>query len=131
MAVHHGKNGKVKIGSAAVAAVQKFSVNQNIEAADTTVMGSDWQTHLVGVPGWSGSVECLYDPADTNGQVTLGIGDSVTLALYTDGDASGKKYLTGTASVTSIPIETDMKGAVKISFNIQGNGPLDIATVTP
>ena len=131
MAVHHGKNGKVKIGSVAVASVQKFSVNQNIEVADTTTMGAAWQTHLTGIPGWSGSVECLYDPADTNGQVALAIGDSVTLGLYTDGDASGKKYLSGTASVTSIPIETDMKGAVKISFNFQGNGPLDSATVAP
>lgn len=129
MAVHHGKNGKVKLGSNAVASVQKFSVNQNVEAADTTVMGDTWQTHLTGIPGWSGSVECLYDPADTNGQVSLGIGDSVTLGLYTDGDATGKKYLTGTASVTSIPIETDMKGAVKVSFNFQGNGALTESTV--
>lgn len=129
MAVHHGKNGKVKLGSNAVAAVQKFSVNQNVEAADTTVMGDTWQTHLPGIPGWSGSVECLYDPADTNGQVALEIGDSVTLGLYTDGDAVGKKYLTGTATVTSIPIETDMKGAVKVSFNFQGNGALTSSTV--
>ncbi|OHV85955.1 phage tail tube protein [Ensifer sp. LCM 4579] len=129
MAVHHGKNGKAKLGSNAVASVQKFSVNQNVEAADTTVMGDTWQTHLTGIPGWSGSLECLYDPADTNGQVSLGIGDSVTLGLYTDGDATGKKYLTGTASVTSIPIEADMKGAVKISFNFQGNGALTESTV--
>jgi len=129
MAVHHGKNGKVKLAANAVAAVQKFSINQNIEASDTTVMGDTWQTHLTAIPGWSGSIECLYDPADINGQVALAIGDSVTIGLYTDGDAVGKKYLTGTASVTSIPIEADMKGAVKISFNIQGNGALDVSTV--
>ncbi|WLR92179.1 phage tail tube protein [Shinella zoogloeoides] len=129
MAVHHGKNGKVKLAANAVASVQKFSINQNVEAADTSVMGDAWQTHLTGIPGWSGSVECLYDPADTNGQVALAIGDSVTLGLYTDGDAVGKRYLTGTASITSIPIESDMKGAVKVSFNFQGNGPLDNETV--
>ncbi|MBB4277027.1 hypothetical protein [Rhizobium mongolense] len=129
MAVHHGKNGKVKIGANAVAAVQKWSVNQNIEVADTTVMGDSWQTHLGGIPGWSGSAEALYDPADTNGQVALEVGDSVSLGLYSDGDAVGKKYYAGTATVTSAATETDMKGAVKITFNFQGNGALAISTV--
>ena len=130
MTVHHGKNGKVKIGANAIGHVQKWSVNQNVEAADTTAMGASWQTHLTGIPGWSGSVECLYDPADTTGQVALEIGDSVTLGLYSDGDAATKKYFSGTASVTSIPVETDMKGPVKISFNFQGNGALTIETVS-
>lgn len=129
MALHHGKNGKVKIGSNAVASTQKWSINQNVEVADTTAMQDSWQTHVIGIPGWSGSVEALYDPADTTGQVALTIGASVTLGLYSDGDGTGKKYYTGTATVTSIPLEVDMKGAVKISFNFQGNGALDIDTV--
>lgn len=129
MAVHHGKNGKVKLGANAVGSVQKWSLNQNVEASDTTVMGDDWQGHLVGIPGWSGSLECLYDPADTLGQVALVIGASVTINLYSDGDAVSKKFYTGTASVTSIPVETDMKGPVKISFNFQGNAALTISTV--
>ncbi|SEH51401.1 hypothetical protein SAMN05216228_100218 [Rhizobium tibeticum] len=130
MAVHHGKNGKVKIGANAVAAVQKWSINQNVEVADTTVMGDAWQTHLVGIPGWSGSVEALYDPADATGQVALVVGASVSLGLYSDGDVATKKYFNGTATVTSVPVETDMKGPVKITFNFQGNGALDIDTVS-
>lgn len=129
MALHHGKNGKVKIGSNVVASTQKWSINQNVEVADTTAQGDAWQDHLVGIPGWSGSVEALYDPADTTGQVALTIGASVSLGLYSDGDGAGKKYYAGTATVTSIPLEVDMKGAVKISFNFQGKGTLDIETV--
>lgn len=131
MAVHHGKNGKVKIGANAVASVQKWSLNSNVEVADQTSMGDEWQDHLVGIPGWSGTVECLYDPANTTGQVALTIGSVVALGLYSDGDAAGKTYHAGNASVTSIPIETDLKGAVKISFNFQGKGALDVETVAP
>lgn len=129
MAVHHGKNGKVKLSDDAVGSVQKWSMNQSVEVADTSVMGSTWQSHLAGIPGWSGSVEALFDPLDTDGQVALVIGASVSLGLYSDGDAVGKKYFTGTATVTSIATETDMKGAVKATFNFQGNGAMTISTV--
>lgn len=130
MAVHHGKNGKVKLGSDLVASTQKWSINQNVETADTTVQNDTWQSHLTGIPAWSGSVEALYDPADTDGQVALTIGESVSIGFYSDGDATGKKYFSGTASVTSIPVEADMKGPVKISFNFQGNGALTVSTVS-
>lgn len=129
MAVHHGKNGKVKLGSNAVGHVNKWSINQTIDTADTTAMGSAAQTHIVGIPGWSGSADCHYDPADTNGQAELSIGDSVAIGFYSDGDATGKKYFSGTATVTTISIDVDMKSVVKASFNFMGNGALEISTV--
>lgn len=130
MAKHHGKGGTVKFGSNEVAHVTKFSVSETVETADSTEMGSTAQEHLVGISSWSGSLDCHYDPADTTGQASIDIGESVTLNLYTDGDASGKKYLSGTATVTQISIDSDMASVVKASFQFKGSGTLSRSTVS-
>ena len=124
MAVHHGKNGKVKLGVNLVAAVTKFSVTETVGDSDTTAMGDTAQTHIVGIPGWSGKIEGNYDPANTTGQVALTIGASVSIGLYTDGDASGKKYLSGTASVVNVDREASYTDRATFSIDIKGNGAL-------
>ena len=73
MAVHHGKNGKVKLTTNAVAEVTGFSVNETVGVSDTTSMGDTALTHLTGIPGWTASIDGNYDPADTNGQAALTI----------------------------------------------------------
>lgn len=128
MTTTHGKNGKVKIGANAVAEITKWTLNESVPTADSTAMGDSWQTHEIGIPSWSGSLEGHYDPGDTNGQVALGAGDSVTLKFYHDGDASGKAYRTGTATVTGRVINSDMGDTNKISFEFTGNGALSDAT---
>ncbi|MDR7220356.1 hypothetical protein [Aminobacter aminovorans] len=129
MAVHHGKNGKVKLATDLVAETTKWSVAESVAVADTTAQGDLAQTHLPGIPGWSAKIEGNYDPADADGQVVLAIGASVQLGLYSDGDGVGKKYFTGTATVISRTIESDMGDATKFSVDLTGNGPLTIATV--
>jgi len=129
MAVHHGKNGKVKLTTNVVAEVTKFSVNQTIGDSDTTAMGDTAQTHIVGIPGWTAKIEGNYDPADTNGQSALTIGASISVGLYTDGDGSGKKYFTGTASVTGIGHEASFTERVTFSIDVKGNGALTTSTV--
>lgn len=129
MAVHHGKNGKVKLSTNVVAEVTGFSVNETVGVSDTTSMGDTAQTHLSGIPGWTASIDGNYDPADTNGQNALTIGASVTVGLYTDGDGSGKQYLTGTASVTSIGRQASMNEKITFSVGLTGNGALTSSTV--
>ena len=129
MAVHHGKNGKVKLGSNLVGETTSWSINEAVDTADTTAMQDTSQTHLAGIPGWSGSINANYDPADTNGQNVLLIGASVTIGLYSDGDATTKKYFAGTATITGISREVNMGDTVKCSFAIKGNGALTLSTV--
>lgn len=129
MAVTHGKNGSVKIGTDVVGHTTKWTLNINVETADTTVQGSSWQSHLAGIPGWSGSCDALFDRADT-AQGAADVGDSVTVGFYSDGTGTGKKYYSGTATITGIQPESDMKGANKISFSFQGNGALTTETVS-
>lgn len=131
MAVHHGKNGKVKLGaSALVAEVTQFTVTESVGTTDTTSMGKAAGTHLVGIPTWTAQVDAHYDPADADGQVALSIGAAVNVGLYTDGDAASKKYVTGAASVTGITITSSFSERVGFSATLQGNGPLNHETVS-
>lgn len=129
MAVSHGKNGKVKLSSNTVAETTKWTLSESVDVADSTAQGDAAMTHLAGIPAWSATVEGRYDPADTNGQVALSIGASVTPQFYTDTDASGKTYKTGTATVVGINWESDMGGVNSFSVNLTGNGALTTTTV--
>jgi predicted secreted protein len=127
--VHHGKAGKVKLTTNLVAEVSKFSVAESIPTADTTVMGTAAETHLVGIPSWTAKVEGNYSPVDATGQAVLTIGASVTVGLYTDGDATGKEYLTGTASVVGRSVDASKDDKVTFSADLKGNGALSKAVV--
>ena len=129
MATHHGKSGVVKVGGVTVAEVDRWNVRETVETADDTAMGDAAMTHLVGIPGWNGSLQCHWDETDTLGQQALTIGASVTLALYPEGAGSGATYYTGTASITDKGIEVAKNGVVSQSFDFLGNGALTKTTV--
>jgi hypothetical protein len=135
MASYHGKNGLVKLGAtggnAAVAEVKKFSCKSVAAVADNTAMGDGWKTHIEGetVNSWSGSLDCNYDHTDTNGQVALAIGVSITLNLYPEGAPSAAHYLTGKATITGIDTGADSNSAVSRSFSFEGNGALTWAVL--
>jgi hypothetical protein len=129
MATHHGKNGVVKVGSNAVAEVDRWSARESVDTVDDTAMGDAAQTHLTGIPGWSGQITCHWDETDTNGQEALTIGASVTLNLYPEGAASGATYKTGTATITEIGLDVTKNGVVSREFSFTGNGALSQTTV--
>lgn len=129
MATHHGKNGVVKVGTNAVAEVDRWNVRENVETSDDTAQGDAAKTHWTGIPGWNGSLMCHWDETDTNGQQALTIGASVTLNLYPEGAGSGATYKTGTASITDITLEVTKNGIVSREFTFEGNGALTEATV--
>jgi len=130
MSTHHGKEGVVKIGANTVAETTSFSVQQTADVADDTSQGDTWKTHLVGMNEWSANVECWWDETDTNGQVAMTIGASVTLNLYPEGASTGDKYLSGTATITSIDIGTPKDGIVSCRFAAKGNGQLSNSTAS-
>lgn len=130
MATHHGKNGVVKVGSNSVGEVTDFSIDINTEVADDTQMGDAWNTHLIGQNSWSAQITANWDPADTNGQVALAEGASVTLHLWSYGAATGAKGKTGTATVTKIAGSVPMRNKTSITFSVTGNGALSDETAS-
>lgn len=129
MATHIGRDGVVKVGSNDVAEVRSFSLNETADTAEDTTMGDTARTHLITLTSFDGSIDVFWDETDTNGQVALGVGSSVTLALYPEGDSSGDTYYSGTALVTGVSRSSSFDGMVEASITVQGSGALTTSTV--
>lgn len=129
MGKHTGKNGKVKFGANFVAGLDGWSIEETVETEDLTSADSVAMEHETMKPGWSGTCNLLLDHEDSAKQ-TPRAGDSVAFEGYTEGDATGKTYYSGTVSVTSVGVDSPQKGAVKRNIAFQGNGALSTATVT-
>lgn len=128
MATHHGKSGAIDIGSDALGELVSWTITETVETVSDTVMGDTAQTHLVGIPGWSGSAVCRWEEADT-AQEALTIGASVTGHFYGEGDSSSNDDMTGTMTVTSVSVSAAVDGVVERSFEFLGNGALTHTTV--
>lgn len=129
MATHIGRDGVVKVGANDVAEVRSFSINQTADTVEDTTMGDTARTRLVTLTSFDGSLDVFWDETDTNGQVALGVGSNVTLALYPEGDSAGDTYYSGTANVTGVSISTSVDGMVEASITVEGSGALTTATV--
>ena len=128
MATHKGQDGIVKVGSDAVAEVRSFSIEETADTVEDTVMTDTARTYITTLKSFSGSLDVFWDETDTNGQVALAVGNSVTLAFYPEGDAVGDTYYSGTALVTGFTRTASFDGMVEASITVQGSGALTTAT---
>jgi len=128
MATHLGKEGTVQVGSNAIGEIRGFSIDETIDTVEDTSMGDASKSYLASIKDFSGSVDVLYDEADTNGQVALAVGSSVTLNFAPEGSASGDVKLTGTAIVTGKSITSSFDGLVESTITVQGTGGLTTTT---
>jgi len=128
MATHLGKEGTVQVGSNAIGEIRSFSIDETIDVVEDTSMGDSSKTYLASIKDFSGSVDVLYDEADTNGQTALAVGSSVTLNFAPEGTSSGDVKLTGTAIVTGKSITSSFDGLVESTITVQGTSSLDTTT---
>lgn len=129
MARISGKNGIVKHGTNVLDGVTNWSISESYGTTPTTAMGDGMATHVTTHGSWTASVALNFDE-HADAKQTLRAGDSVTLQLYTDGDATGKKFYEGVATCTSVGVETPFDGTVTRSYEFEGNGDLTIETVS-
>ena len=118
----------MKVGSDAVAEVRSFSIEETADTVEDTVMTDTSRTYITTLKSFSGSLDVFWDETDTNGQVALAVGNSVTLAFYPEGDATGDTYYSGTALVTGFTRTASFDGMVEASITVQGSGALTTAT---
>ena len=128
MATHLGKEGTVQVGSNAIGEIRSFSIDETIDTVEDTSMGDSAKSYLASIKDFSGSVDVLYDEADTNGQTALAVGSSVTLNFAPEGSDSGDVKLTGTAIVTGKSITSTFDGLVESTITVQGTGGLTTTT---
>jgi len=129
MGTHKGSEGFVKVGSATIAEVKSYSLEESADTIETTKMGDAARSYLPSLTSFSGSVDCFWDETDTAGQVALTPGASVTLVFYPEGATSGDTYYSGTALVTGKTITGSFDGMVEANINVQGTGVITTATV--
>ena len=129
MATHAGSEGTVKVGSDAIAEIRSYSIEEIADTLEDTTMGDTARTYKPSLTNYTGSIDVLWDEADSSGQGALTIGAEVTLNLYPEGDTAGDTYYTGSAIVTGRTINATYDGLVEMSISVQGNGALTESTV--
>ena len=125
-----GREGAVKQANYAVAEVTQFECDIQNEVVDDTSMGDLWRTKKPMHNSWTASVECHYDPSDTNGQNAFAIGTEVTFNGFADTDQSGGAQLSGQAIVTGRRVMSPHDNLVSLSITLEGNGALTESLVT-
>lgn len=130
MTTYAGNDGVIRNGATAIAEVEGFDVKHEVDTVDDTAQGDSWDTHLTGRQRWSGNLSGHYFPGDTGGQATVVPGASLSLELYPIGTASGRRKLSGTATITSVDIRSQ-KGGEPVDFSaaFTGNGALTTETI--
>jgi len=129
MATHKGSEGTVHVGTNAIAEIKSYSLDETADTIEDTSMGDAARTYIASLTTFSGSIDVFWDETDTNGQVALSVGSSVTLKWYPEGASSGDTYYTGTALVTGKNISASFDGMVEASISVQGTGAITTATV--
>lgn len=129
MATHKGSEGTVKSGANAIAEIRSYTITETADTLEDTSMGDTSRTYLASLKTFSGSIDCFWDETDTNGQITLAPGSSVTINIYPEGSTTGDTYYTGSVIVTEKSVTASYDGMVEASFSFQGTGALSETTV--
>ena len=129
MATHKGSEGTVKSGANAIAEIRSYTITETADTLEDTTMGDTSRTYLASLKTFTGSIDCFWDETDTNGQLTLDPGSTVTINIYPEGSTSGDTYYTGSVIITEKSITASYDGMVEASFSFQGTGALSETTV--
>lgn len=127
MATYKGNDGSVTVGSSgAVTNVRSFSIEASAATAETTAMGSSVATHVATITSWTASCDVFWDPADSDGQVALSPGATVTVKFIPvdTGTPASDVFYSGSALVTGHSRSTSHDGLVEASISLQGTGAL-------
>ena len=98
MAVHTGQSGVVKVGGNTVAEVTAFTLETTADVIESTALANSAKSFVANRVSFTATIECAWDETDTNGQVALTEGQSVSLHLHPEGADSGDYYYTGNGS---------------------------------
>ena len=123
-----GKNGKVCLGENKVIGIKNWSLSLNVSTLETTSLGEDWKSYILGLKEWTATSDGDYTVASMDGKVDIqgGLqtayltGAQVLLRLYVD----DTHYYAGTAVVTSLRVDDPVADIVGISISFTGCGAL-------
>lgn len=130
MAKHTGKDGVVKAGPTptAIGHVTGWTINEQIGTTQSRATGQTYVNQYALLRQWNGTVDIELDHADA-GQDLLVVGDKIAVEFYSEGDAAGKSYFSGTALITNKDTASPSDGMATVSVQFAGDGALSKATV--
>ncbi|MEL0003628.1 MAG: hypothetical protein VW620_11495 [Rhodospirillales bacterium] len=130
MATFTGSAGVILVGSNQVAEVRNYTIEENMDVIEDTVMGDGNRSFQASLKSFTGSADVFFDDTDSSGQGALTVGSSVTLSFQMEGNTTGDHKLSGTALVTGRSITASFDGMVEASLTFQGTGALTEGTVS-
>ena len=137
MATLTGNNGTIAVGGQVVAAVRNFSVEVTADTIETSTMGTDVRTYVLGMSSYSGSADIYFDPAEfdtyetTFNPTTGNVGAApINVKFYIDyaAGSGNDTVFTGSAIVTGYTVNSTMDGMVEASISFQGSGATTFST---
>lgn len=131
MATFRGRDGVVEVGSDAVLKLQSWSYTETLATIEADAMGDTWGSTLSDIKNANGDIVFFEDDTASNGAASLGLGDEVTLKLYSQGDGSGATYRTGPAKITEVSAPVEKSGVVTVTASWRSEGAWSTATVSP
>tara|TARA_S200002703_G_scaffold114700_2_gene100217 strand:+ start:4430 stop:4849 length:420 start_codon:yes stop_codon:yes gene_type:complete len=125
-----GESGVVKFSDdtsavVAVASVRSFTIDQETQAIESTVMGSSGRSYLAGLTQFSGTMDVFFrDDDDGQNSIFSAVGSNpAAVELYPSGETTGVK-LSGSIIITGHSITSNFDGMVEASVTFQGSGAL-------
>jgi len=128
-----GRNASVKIETTLIENLGRWTINFTGADIDVSKFGTVWERRMPGMVGWNGTIEGMWDPADTTGQEVLmaaKIGGTkiTTIRFYvddenywapdTDSEADAGCY------IQNVTITQDKAGVAMLTMSVLGFGPI-------
>ncbi len=130
----HGKKCRIKLDSQLVAYEFGWTLNINTDTAEVSAKETDWKEFVIGMQGYTGSVNVRFAPGLT-GQFSIlqsMLDSTAVVDIQFLLDETGDNYFAPDNSVITsagVLFETfttnpGIGGGLDATFNFKGNGPL-------
>lgn len=113
-----------------VASIRSFTIDQEVDAIESTTMGDGARTYIPGLRQFSGTMDIFFRDDTENGHGNINLFDAANAAsttglieVYPSGETTGIK-LSGTVIITAHSISSNFDGMVEASVSFQGTGAL-------
>ncbi len=130
MTTYAGSSGLVKVATNTVAEIVSFSADTSASTIEDSNLNDTTQSFKAGRTSITASVECHWDPTDTNGQNSMVAGNSMAFVLLPRGSTTGDPTIEFTGIVTGVSTGIQSEAIISQTYSVQGSGAVTYGTVS-
>ena len=126
----HGKKARSVKNSVPIDFTASWDITVNVTLDEITSQGDNWKKSIVGITEWDGTIECWFDPSNTEQKALM---DNIIAAIpgvkLTDLQFSledSADYLAGDLFITSMPISANIGSKVTCNFEFTGDDAISL-----